>query len=55
MWEEKRAWTSPTAFLNKADLLNERRQTEVGIMKQHSGFRCGCGGTQMVSGGQEFG
>lgn len=25
--------------LNKADLLNEWRQTEVGIMKRHSGFK----------------
>lgn len=25
--------------LNKADLLNEWRQTEVGIMERHSGFK----------------
>lgn len=41
MWEEEEKWasTSPTAFLNKADLLDEWRQTEVGIMKRHSGFK----------------
>lgn len=32
MWEEEK-------WANKVDLLNEWRQTEVGIMKQHSGFK----------------
>lgn len=33
------AFLIPDVFPKKADVLNEWRQTEVGMMKQHSGFQ----------------